>query len=108
MKLERNALKSLIRESLQEIVNEEAPSGDAAGGGAGPGDFEVTGAGASAVNTMLTRLKAQKPVMSLLEPMRAKHDALLAVAAIAYLLQVDIKEHTARLGTLQASIKVAK
>jgi len=107
MKLERNALKALIKESLQDIVREQDAPADPGAQTAQPpgGDYEASGSGASVVNTMMKRLKAQKPIMDMLLPMAGKQEALVAVAVIAKTLGVEISDHAPRLKTLQNSVK---
>ena len=102
MKLERSALKALIKESIQNLVQEQDPASDSPGD---TGEFEATGSGAAAVNTMMKRLRAQKPIMDMLVHMAGKQEALVAVAVIAKTLGVEIAEYSSKLKILQDSVK---
>jgi hypothetical protein len=102
MKLERNALKALIRESLKDLqFTSELEEGEMEE----PGLQAVTakGSGASPVNTMIKRLKSVPAVVGLLEPMVGKTEALVAIAAIASLLRVDIYGEAAKIKAFQAN-----
>ena len=103
MKLERDALKALIKESLRGIVNEQDM--DPAVDPTAAADYEASGSGAATVNTMMKRLKAQKPIMDMLLPMANKQEALVAIAVIAMTLGVEIADHASKLKTLQNSVK---
>ena len=105
MKLERSALKALIRESLKDLqFTSELEEGDEAT--AGLQTVTAKGSGASPVNTMITRLKAVPAVVGLLEPMVGKSEALVAIAAIGSLLRVDVYQEASKIKAFQANQEV--
>jgi len=104
MKLERDTLKEIIRESLKEL---QAPAPATGSGGkekpAGLQQVMAKGSGATTVNTMLKKLNGVPALTNLLAPMVGKVEALVAVAAVGTMLNVNVYEQAAKIKTYQAN-----